>query len=77
MSPSRVAEYILEEFKNSSIKVNIIENKDQILRDYPLMAAVSRSANNVEEHRVRKIKKFIVFYLETFILNILIFFIKI
>uniref|UniRef100_A0A1I8BPM8 CYTOSOL_AP domain-containing protein n=1 Tax=Meloidogyne hapla TaxID=6305 RepID=A0A1I8BPM8_MELHA len=55
MSPSRVAEYILQEFKESSIKINIIENKDQILRDYPLIAAVSRSANNIEEHRARLI----------------------
>uniref|UniRef100_A0A915M836 Cytosol aminopeptidase domain-containing protein n=1 Tax=Meloidogyne javanica TaxID=6303 RepID=A0A915M836_MELJA len=55
MSPSRVVEYILKEFKDSSIKINVIENKDQILKNYPLMAAVSRSANNIEEHRARLI----------------------
>ncbi|CAK5024157.1 unnamed protein product [Meloidogyne enterolobii] len=55
MSPSRVVEYILNEFKDSSIKINIVENKDEILKNYPLMAAVSRSANNIEEHRARLI----------------------
>ena len=56
MSPSRVVEYILNEFKDSSVKINIVENKDQILKNYPLMAAVSRSSNNIEEHRVSEEK---------------------
>ncbi|KAF7638486.1 CYTOSOL_AP domain-containing protein [Meloidogyne graminicola] len=55
MSPFGVAEYILETFKDSTIKVNIIENKDQIMKEYPLMAAVSRCSDNIEEYRARMI----------------------
>ena len=54
MCPSRVAEYVRSNFggPESAIKISILEDADQIREQYPLLAAVNRCANVVEEHRV-------------------------
>ncbi|KAL3083238.1 hypothetical protein niasHS_011040 [Heterodera schachtii] len=55
MCPAKVAEYVKKTFENSSVRVSIIDDVDQIRRDYPLLSAVSRCANAIEEHKARLI----------------------
>jgi leucyl aminopeptidase len=52
MSPLRVAEHIKQSFNGSSVKVSVTDEIEKIVREYPLMAAVTRAANMIEEHRV-------------------------
>jgi hypothetical protein len=54
MSPACVAKYICNEFGNnkSAVKVTVLNDPEKIRNEYPLMAAVSRCANAVEEHKV-------------------------
>ena len=53
MAPPYVAEYVINLFQGSNIKVTIDDNQDKIKNEYPLIAAVSRCANNVMEHQAR------------------------
>lgn len=45
MAPPRVAEYVQELFKSSSVKVKIIKDKKEFEKDFPLYAAVNRAAS--------------------------------
>ncbi|CAI4223656.1 unnamed protein product [Auanema sp. JU1783] len=56
MAPPRVADYVKEAFSGGSVKVEIEDDQDVILREYPLMHAVNRCANTVPEHRARLIR---------------------
>lgn len=49
MTPKRVAEYVLEAFKNSNVKVTVQEG-DILLKEYPLLSAVARASMSVERH---------------------------
>ena len=53
MAPPRVAEYMRNLFNGSNIKVTIDDDQEKIEREYPLMAAVTRSANGVQNHQAR------------------------
>lgn len=45
MSASKVADYCCQVFKDSGIKVEIIEDKEQIAAQYPCLGAVNRGSN--------------------------------
>ncbi|VDN83600.1 unnamed protein product [Brugia pahangi] len=53
MSPPYVAEYVTNAFNGTNISIRIIS--DEIEREFPLMAAVNRAANNVKDHQARLI----------------------
>uniref|UniRef100_A0A914XTR8 Cytosol aminopeptidase domain-containing protein n=1 Tax=Panagrolaimus superbus TaxID=310955 RepID=A0A914XTR8_9BILA len=53
MAPPKVAEYVQELFKGSSVKVTVDSDQEKIKKEYPLLAAVNRSANDVPEHQAR------------------------
>jgi len=56
MAPPKVAEYVEALFKSSSnVKVKVLADQRQIEKDYPLMAAVNRGANEVPAHQARLI----------------------
>lgn len=53
MSPTKLAEYVEKHFKNTSVKVVVESDQDEIRKSYPLLAAVNRAANDVKEHQAR------------------------
>uniref|UniRef100_A0A7E4USG4 CYTOSOL_AP domain-containing protein n=1 Tax=Panagrellus redivivus TaxID=6233 RepID=A0A7E4USG4_PANRE len=53
MAPTRVAEYVEALFEGSNIKVDVESDVATIAKEYPLLAAVNRAANNVPEHQAR------------------------
>lgn len=53
MAPPRVEEYVTRLFSNSSIKLNVISDIQQIAKEYPLFEAVNRAASVQERHRGR------------------------
>ena len=53
MAPPRVEEYITSLFSNTSIKVNVISDLQQLTKEYPLFEAVNRAASVQERHRGR------------------------
>jgi leucyl aminopeptidase len=52
MAPPKMADYAEQHFKGTSIKVTVESDQDYILKNYPLLASVNRSANDVKEHQV-------------------------
>lgn len=56
MSAANTAKYVQEVFQGTSIKVNVIENRETFVNDYPLFAAVDRCANEVDRHAGRIIE---------------------
>ncbi|KAI6190008.1 CYTOSOL-AP domain-containing protein [Aphelenchoides bicaudatus] len=55
MAPPRMAEYAEQHFKGTSVKVIVESNQELIKKEYPLLSAVNRSANDVKEHQARVI----------------------
>jgi leucyl aminopeptidase len=55
MPPPRVAEYVQELFKSSSVKVNVVKDKKEFEKNFPLFAAVNRAASVVDRHNGRLI----------------------
>ncbi|XP_063836329.1 putative aminopeptidase W07G4.4 [Ostrinia nubilalis] len=54
MAPGKIVEYVKHAFAGySNISINVIENEEEIAKDYPLLAAVSRAANRVDRHKAR------------------------
>ncbi|OWR43349.1 putative Sb:cb283 protein, partial [Danaus plexippus plexippus] len=54
MAPGRIADYVVKVFaEDPCVSIKIIDNDDIIAQKYPLLAAVSRAANNVERHKAR------------------------
>ena len=53
MAAPRVAEYVKEMFKGTSVKVDIMEGQSNFEKNYPCLAAVNRAANSVPRHQVR------------------------
>jgi leucyl aminopeptidase len=51
MAPPKTAEYIQDVFKGTSVKVRVEGDVDKIRKEYPLMSAVNRCANQVEAHK--------------------------
>merc|ERR1712018_1010450 len=55
MAAPRVAEYVQEMFKGTSVKVDIMEGQSKFENNYPCLAAVNRAANSVPRHQGRVI----------------------
>ncbi|CAH1784087.1 unnamed protein product [Owenia fusiformis] len=53
MAAPRVAEYITDLFKDTSVKVDVWSGQDVFEREYPLLAAVNRCAAGVTRHQGR------------------------
>ncbi|XP_061623612.1 putative aminopeptidase W07G4.4 [Phyllopteryx taeniolatus] len=56
MAAPRVAEYVVELFKNSPVQAEVISDVKLLEREYPCLAAVNRCANGVPRHQARVIK---------------------
>ena len=52
MAAPRVAEYVREMFKGTSVKVEVMEGQANFEKNYPCLAAVNRAANSVPRHQV-------------------------
>jgi leucyl aminopeptidase len=55
MAPPRVAEYVQELFKSTNIKVEVVKDKKEFEKGFPLYAAVNRAASCVDRHHGRLI----------------------
>lgn len=55
MAPPRVVDYVEQVFKDSPVQVRVISDKEQILKEYPLLAAVDRATRGVPRHQCRMI----------------------
>merc|ERR1719188_225093 len=55
MAAPRVAEYVREMFKGTSVKVEVMEGQSNFEKNYPCLAAVNRAANSVPRHQGRVI----------------------
>lgn len=53
MSPPNVANYVERSFTSGVIKMSIISDQDQFVKDYPLFAAVNRASRHVQRHQGR------------------------
>lgn len=53
MSPPNVATYVEKAFTSGIIKVNVLSNQDDFVKEYPLFAAVNRAARSVPRHQGR------------------------
>ena len=53
MAAPRVADYVREMFKGTSVKVDVMEGQANFEKNYPCLAAVNRAANSVPRHQVR------------------------
>ncbi|KAI6228784.1 CYTOSOL-AP domain-containing protein [Aphelenchoides fujianensis] len=53
MAPPRAADYVAEHFKGSAVSVRVESGVEELREKYPLLAAVNRAANNVDEHKAR------------------------
>lgn len=51
MAAPRVEEYVTSLFKDSDIKISVVQGQDVFEKEYPLFAAVNRAASVVERHR--------------------------
>lgn len=56
MSAKAFADYCLQSFKGSVIKTAVVEDRDILERDYPLLSAVARSSFAVGRHQPRVVK---------------------
>jgi len=55
MAAPRVEEYVLEAFKETKVKVEVMKGQDFFEREYPCLAAVNRCASTVPRHDGRLI----------------------
>ncbi|XP_076437665.1 putative aminopeptidase W07G4.4 [Babylonia areolata] len=53
MAAPRVADYIRQTFKGTCVKVEVVEDRAEIEKEFPLMAAVNRAASVVKRHQAR------------------------
>lgn len=53
MSPPNVANYVEKSFTSGVIKVTVIADQDQFVKEYPLFAAVNRASRHVQRHQGR------------------------
>lgn len=56
MSAPNFAQYCVNAFENTCLKVAVIEDRDVLERDYPLLSAVGRSSFAVPRHQPRVVK---------------------
>ncbi|MCI4381247.1 hypothetical protein PGIGA_G00249270 [Pangasianodon gigas] len=55
MAAPRVAEYVQEVFKDTSVQVKVVSDLRMLEKAYPCLAAVNRCANTVPRHQARVI----------------------
>ena len=53
MAPPGFADYCVEAFTGTDVKVDVISSQEQLQNEYPLLAAVARAAVQVERHHAR------------------------
>jgi len=51
MAPPRFAQYCVDAFKGTGVKVSIVDQPKALSKDYPLLMAVARASMEVERHR--------------------------
>ncbi len=51
MAPPRFAQYCVDAFRETSVRVSVNSDQDALRRDYPLLSAVARASLDVERHR--------------------------
>ncbi|QSX36266.1 M17 family metallopeptidase [Shewanella sedimentimangrovi] len=56
MAAPAFADYCLNAFKGSGIQVSVVEHRDELERDYPLLCAVGRASFAVARHQPRVVK---------------------
>ena len=56
MAPPGFADYCVDAFKESNVKVEVLEDHHEIAKDYPLLHAVARASIEVIRHRPRIIR---------------------
>lgn len=56
MAPPRFAEFCVEAFAGSGVEVEVVEDRDVLERNYPLVTAVARASLGVERHRPRIVR---------------------
>ena len=56
MAPPGFADYCVDAFKDSNVKVSVISDDTQIRHEYPLLHAVARASVEVKRHRPRIIR---------------------
>ncbi|QLE86399.1 leucyl aminopeptidase family protein [Shewanella sp. Scap07] len=56
MSAPAFAQYCLDAYQDSGLKVSVVEDRDVLERDYPLLSAVGRSSFAVARHQPRVVK---------------------
>lgn len=77
MSAPNVQDYVINTFKGSSIKVDVIKDKQTIEKEFPCLGAVNRGSNEKHEGRVIFLTyepegKWLVIFIQHFYLNDLI-----
>ncbi|UAA39579.1 leucyl aminopeptidase family protein [Paraneptunicella aestuarii] len=53
MAPPGFADYCVDAFAGTDVKVEVISSQEQLQEEYPLLAAVARAAVQVERHHAR------------------------
>ncbi|KAE8291886.1 putative aminopeptidase W07G4.4 [Larimichthys crocea] len=53
MAAPRVADYVVELFKDSPVQVEVVSDVKVLEKEYPCLAAVNRCANSVPRHQAR------------------------
>ncbi len=56
MAPPKFADYCVDAFKGSNVKVTVESSRTALETKYPLLAAVARASQSVERHQPRVIK---------------------
>ncbi|WP_394147567.1 M17 family metallopeptidase [Shewanella atlantica] len=56
MSAPAFADYCIDAYRDSGLKVSVVEDRDVLERDYPLLSAVGRSSFAVSRHQPRVVK---------------------
>lgn len=56
MAPPGFADYCVETFKDTCINISVLDDEQQIAKEYPLLHAVARASIEVERHRPRVIR---------------------
>uniref|UniRef100_F6S5A6 Cytosol aminopeptidase domain-containing protein n=1 Tax=Ciona intestinalis TaxID=7719 RepID=F6S5A6_CIOIN len=58
MAPPKVAEYVLEAFRDTCVKVTVESDLKVIEKNYPCLAAVNRCASVIDRHGARVVRLF-------------------
>jgi len=56
MSPIKMAEYCQEAFAGTCVTVEVLDDIDQLVREYPLLMAVARASLPVQRHHPRVVR---------------------